>query len=502
MIPSARSLLLVTLSVTNFVQIGDGFTQNASAPPQRGQLLENPPAKLGSWSPSDLISKVTSGAVAQWLLGQVFSPVCSVDVYQLRYGTVGAQGEPTTASGALMVPTGADPTCQGPRPVVLYAHGKRNLRWFNIADLSGDNNYEAMTLALALVGSGYIVVAPNYAGYDTSTLAYHPFLNAEQQSSDMMDALAAARTALPQTNTADNQKLFVTGYSEGGYVAMATHRALQAAGIPVTASAPMSGPYAMSAFADAMFMGQVGGGAVEEFLMLTSSYQHAYGNLYSNPAEIFQSKYAAANGLLPGMIGTDTLIAQGQIPATAVFSSTPPIPSLSPLTPATAPGDLAQIFALGFASDSLVTNDYRLSYLQDAQGAPDGGYPSNTTGLPPVNPANSLRQALKKNDLRNWAPAAPVLLCGGNEDPVVFYLNTQLMQAYWAVNAPQSLVIVLDVDSSPWHKGLFHSIRRQFAETKQLLTWTEGRAAVLDDYHAVLVPAFCVQAARSFFDFF
>ena len=37
---------------------------------------------------------------------------------------------------------------------------------------------------------------------------------------------------------------------------MATHRAMQAAGMTVTASAPMSGPYALSAFVDAVFRGR------------------------------------------------------------------------------------------------------------------------------------------------------------------------------------------------------------------------------------------------------
>ena len=44
--------------------------------------------------------------------------------------------------------------------------------------------------------------------------------------------MAAARTALPHTTsaaTSDGGKLFVTGYSEGGHVAMATQRALIAA---------------------------------------------------------------------------------------------------------------------------------------------------------------------------------------------------------------------------------------------------------------------------------
>lgn len=502
MVPRLRSLLLITLSLASTSQISDSLAQSAPAPPARGQLLEDPPTQLGIYSPSDLISKITDGTVSRWLLRHAFSPQCTVAVYQLRYGTIGGRGEPTTASAALMVPTGTDARCQSPRPIAMYAHGKRNLTFFNIADLSRPTNYEGLIIALALAGDGYIVVAPNYAGYDTSTLDYHPFMNADQQSSDMMDALSAARAALPATNIADNQKLFLTGYSEGGYVAMATHRAFQAAGIPVTASAPMSGPYALSAFADAMFLGQVGRGAVEEILMLASSYQRAYGNVYSSPADMFEAKYASADTLLPGPIGTGTLVAQGLMPESAVFSSTPPLPELAPLTPASAPEKLAPVFATGFGTDHLITDAYRLSYLQDAFSAPDGGFPNTTNGLPPDSPANTLRQALRKNDLRNWAPTAPMLLCAGDEDPVVFYMNTQLMEGYWAVTAPDSPVTVLNVDAPPSHDGPYKRIRKNFARAKSLLKSIDGRSAVLEEYHDVLVPAFCLQATKSFFDGF
>ena len=490
--PTTRWLAQFTLVLTSVTCIDGTLAQNADVPPLHGTLLENPPQKLGSYTPSDLLSSVTDGYIAQWLLQRTFSPSCSVDVYQLKYETVGGQGEPTTASGALMIPTGTDGACTGPRSIALYAHGKRNLRSFNIADLSG-HNYEGLLLALALAGDGFIVVAPNYAGYDTSTLGYHPFMNADQQAAEMMDALAAARVALLSTGTGDNGKLFVTGYSEGGYVAMATHRALQAAGIPVTASAPMSGPYALSAFSDAMFLGQVGAGAVEELIMLVTSYQHAYGNLYTNPTDLFEPKYALADTLLPSTTGTDELVAQGLIPDSAVFSSTPPTPELAAQTPADSPG---------IGSDNLVSNAYRLSYIQDALANPDGGYPDTTTGLPPANPANALRAALKKNDLRNWAPTAPMLLCAGDEDPVVFYLNTQLMEGYWAVNAPLSPVTVLDVDAPASRGGPYKHLKKEFAETKTLLRWIDGRSAVAQNYHDVLVPAFCLQAARSFFEGF
>src|SRR5262249_22824353 len=173
----------------------------------------------------------------------------------IEYNTTGGAGEKTTASGALLVPTGGT-GCSGPRPIVLYAHGTQTDKTADLADIQNTNNAEGALIAAVFAAHGYIVVASNYAGYATSSLPYHPFLNGDQQSKDMIDALAAGRTALPHTQssaTSDNGKLFITGYSQGGYVAMATHKALQAAGVTVTASAPMSGPYALEAFGDAIF---------------------------------------------------------------------------------------------------------------------------------------------------------------------------------------------------------------------------------------------------------
>ena len=74
----------------------------------------------------------------------------------------------------------------------MYAHGKRNLQSINIADLDGDA--EGVMIALSLASAGYVVVAPNYAGYDTSTLPYHPFLHAAQQSADWSALLGSGET--------------------------------------------------------------------------------------------------------------------------------------------------------------------------------------------------------------------------------------------------------------------------------------------------------------------
>jgi hypothetical protein len=483
---------------------GGGGDNGAQGPgtPARGALLQSPPEMVASYSVADLLVLLTTNDIDKVLLQLAYTPKCAIDVYHLEYETVGAASEPTTASGALMIATGTDAACSGPRPIVLYAHGTSTDRTFDIADLSNGANAEGLLLAAVFASAGYIAVAPNYAGYDTSTLSYHPYLNGDQQSKDMIDALAAARTALPTlsaSNVSDGGKLFVTGYSQGGYVAMATHRALQAAGASVTASAPMSGPYALAAFGDAIFYGHVPLSAPANLTLLISSYQHAYANVYSEPTEVFEAKYATGiESLLPSATGISDLYTEGKLPENALFSSIPPAAAWTAYTPPTTPPPLAPIFAMGFGADDLILNSYRLAYLEDAENAPDGGFPTMTTGLPPAGPANTLRQDLKSNDLRNWVPNAPMLLCGGDEDPAVFYFNTQLMQDYWTAHVPAGAVTVLDVDAAA--SGPYAPLQAAFAVAKALIAAEGGEAAVLADYHTGLVAPICVAAVRSFFD--
>jgi dienelactone hydrolase len=469
---------------------------------------------LATYSTADLLGLLGANDVGKELLTLAFTPKCSINVYQLQYETVGAQGEAATASGALMVPAGTDPSCQGPLPIVVYAHGTTPDKTFNIAALTNSNDTEGILLAAVFAARGYIVVAPNYAGYDTSDLSYHPYLDADQQSKEMIDVVTAARTGLPlvaASAVSDNHKLFVTGYSQGGFVAMAAHKAMQAAGMAVTAAAPMSGPYALAAFGDAIFLGEVNASATLNFALVTPSYQHAYGNLYANPTDIFEAQYAAGiPTLLPSATAISTLYAQGALPQSVLFSSTPPAPAFAAETPATTPAALASIFAMGFGTPDLVTNNYRLEYLTDEQAAPDGGFPTVSTGVPAASPTNTLRQDLKTNDLRDWAPTSPVLLCGGDGDPTVFYFNTQLMQGYWMANAPSATVTVLDVDSAVTSDDPYASLKNGFQAAKALVAANavlagapdRGAGAVLQEYHAGLVPPFCLSAVKSFFDGF
>jgi len=469
---------------------------------QRGDLIGEPQL-AASYSTDELLAIAATDDVTQLLLDEILSPECGIDTYRFDYQTVDPAGNLIPVSAALMVPDDTLTQCQGPRPIVLYAHGTNTDIAFNMFDLESSNNTEALLMAAMFAAEGYIVVAPNYAGYDSSTLGYHPYLNGDQQSKDMIDALTAARSALPTAGapaTTDGGQLLVTGYSQGGYVAMATHRALQDAGETVTASAPMSGPYALSAFSDAIFQGQVTGSSPVNLTLLITSYQNAYGDLYAAPTDAYEPQYATdIETLLPSTSSLSDLVAQGRIPDDALFSSTPPDAAYAAMTPATTPANLAPVFALGFGTDHLLTNDFRLAYLQDADLNPDGGFPTLTNGLPPASPGHAFRQALKTNDQRAWTPTSPMLLCAGNADPAVLYLNTTLMQNYWS---SATTVTVLDIDSDVESDDPYESQKEAFAVAKDLLELTGGDTEVLENYHAGLVAPFCLSAVKTYFDGF
>ncbi len=511
---------------------GDGSqTAPVSVSTARGTPAINPPFRIASLNAATLGTELGATASGAQLLQITGAPTCGVDFYYLKFWTVGGSKETTESSGALMVPTGGT-GCSGPRPVVLYAHGTNPNKALNIADITDETNTEGVLIAAMFAAQGYIVVAPNYAGYDISTLGYHPFLNAVQQSGEMMDILAAARSALPRTMaaaTSDNGQLFVTGYSEGGHVAMATQRALQAAGAKVTAAAPMSGPYALEAFGDAIFFGSVDLGSTVFAPLLVTSYQKAYGNLFTTSSDIFSSTYV--NGivtLLPSVTPIDTIFSSGLLPQTALFNSTTPVvdvpgqPDLSAAltvalkVPSDPTNPNTPLFQLGFGSPYLIQNDYRVSYALDAAANPDGAVPTPAAGVPLAQtaPTQTLRNAFYVNDLRNgnWAPASPTLLCGGGQDPTVFFsVNTETMEAFWKPLVTAGLITILDVNGAP--SGPFAPLQTAFVESQDaLLAFYQTPAGgglspqaaqqqLVAGYHTAVAP-FCAAAARAFFSNF
>ena len=471
---------------------------------------------------------------------------CGVTVEKISYPTQGSAGEATNATAALMLPNGDAADCQGSRPVLLYAHGTDIEKSYDLTQVGNNDNpaaANATLIAANYAAQGYIVIAPNYAGYDSSALDYHPYLDAKQQSAEMVHALDSARLLMNQQHAANNSnytkikdsgKLFISGYSQGGHVAMATARLLQQAGKPVTAIAPASGPYALAAFSDAMFAGKVGGGATAFTPLLATAMQRSYGGIYQNPTDAFTANYA--NTKLPNMLSFSELIMAGKLPQTALFQAT----------------QTEQGF--GFADkDYLIQSSFRAAYLADAQARPDGLFIANGNGMPANDPQFNIRKALKVNDLRGYVPTMPTLLCGGNQDPTVFYdLNTGSMMALLqganaSITNPaaQLNVTILDVDATneatrkqptgipignalknPWMlTSAITTVQENFANKVGQVSGTAFNAAykqalanglssteatkaateaaqvtIASTYHGGLASIACNQATREFFD--
>ena len=452
----------------------DGTATTTIAPAQFGQILEATHPGL---------TKITG------------APKCAISVYNIKYATVGGAGESTDSTGAILVPSGSDSACSGPRPVVLYAHGTETDKAFNMANIR--DFFQASVPAATYAAQGFIVVAPNYAGYGTSSLGYHPYLNAEQQANDMVDGMRAAKKAFSAVGAQPSNKLLITGYSQGGHVSMATQRAMQttyASEFQVTALASGAGPYAMSLVSDTVFAGSpLMLGTV--FLPLTfTSYQKSYGGLYASPSDLYEAPYATGiESLLPGPGATITnLLATGKLPAAALFAAD------------SMPGPSAPQFAPYFGPGNLIKSSFRTGYLRDAEQNPC----NTAAGMPsPCTPAHPLRKAMLKNDLRTYAPNVPTMLCGGNADPVVFSKNTEAAEAYFlAKGMSRSLLTVLDVDSTPsGPHDPFASVKSAFTQAKAetinaaIAAKTDPAQAVAFAYHPFLVYPLCEVAARSYF---
>ncbi|WP_225782132.1 S9 family peptidase [Xenophilus sp. Marseille-Q4582] len=473
-------------------------------PPGRGTLVEpaKPVARLSADQFTALLRLDDKGRALEQIAGK---PRCGFELQAIHYRTVGGHDEETTASGALMVPAGTDPACNGKRPVVVYAHGTTTDRAYDLArwmEPGQASAAEGVIIAAMFAAQGYIVVAPNYAGYDKSTLPYHPYLNGTQQARDVVDSLTAARSVLPVAGVGDSGALLLTGYSQGGYVALAAHRELQALGEKVTASAPLSAPSAISLLTDYNFLGWPALGSTVFVPLLSTSWQQQFGNVYAKTEDIYESRYAPGiDTLLPSLTPINDLFAAGKLPLTALY-------------PANAvPGPVAPELRVFYGPDNLV----RQSYLTQAAGdvmarpCPGNALPATAGSLGNAaaldcKPDNGFRKAAVANDLRNWLPTRPVFFCGGADDPTVNFLSTRATAGYFAARGmPASILQVLDLEAAGGANDPYAAARAGFAQAKaQRYESTEGDAAVkaeavLRAYHGTLVPPFCVASARGFF---
>ena len=227
----------------------DTVTDGGGTPPVRPA----DPEGAGQLQAATLLDTVAAADIAAALtseesLAQDVVPRYAVTSYRLEYLTTDADGKAVRASGLVSVPQKA-PGAKS--PVLSYQHGTL----FRDAE-APSNNAVASEVAVVLASLGYIVLAPDYVGFGASKGTPHPYLLAAPSAAATVDFLTAARTWRGQANVADNGQLFLTGYSEGGYVTLAAHRALQTSGSShlqqLRMVVPGAGPYNVQATMDSL----------------------------------------------------------------------------------------------------------------------------------------------------------------------------------------------------------------------------------------------------------
>lgn len=320
-----------------------------------------------------LMLTYTTEELVDWGVGNATN---GVEIHRLRYATVDPFGEPTIASGALVLPL---TDCVF--PLAAYTHGTILDREDVPSRLSNE-----IVVGYFLGGTGYVAVLPDYLGLGDGP-GPHPYMHARSEATATVDMLRAAREFCAARNVDLSGQLFLVGYSQGGHACMATHRMIEqelSEEFSVTASAPCSGPYDVSGVQAQAMVDTVPYPAPYYLPYVLLSYGHVYPGLYGDISEVIEEPWAT---LLPPLF-------QGNNGSGAVDAVMPEVPSV------------------------ILVDSVLESFSND--------------------PDHYFRVALRDNDVYDWAPQAPVRMVYCESDSHVFHENSLVcrdsMQANGALN--------------------------------------------------------------------
>lgn len=169
---------------------------------------------------------------------ETLSAKYNINLYKIHYKTPAPDGSMTIASGLVVMPQNPGK----PVSIVSYHHGTRVTR--NDVPSNFSEKYYIYPAVFSSY-AGFMVSMPDYLGLGDSTLALHPYVQADSLSSSSINMLIAAKELASALNYPVNDKLYLAGYSEGGFTTTVTYEALikKFKTIKVTAVSPGSAPY-------------------------------------------------------------------------------------------------------------------------------------------------------------------------------------------------------------------------------------------------------------------
>ncbi len=139
-----------------------------------------------------------------------------IQVYKIVYHTT-YKGEKIEASGVVYLPE----NLTAPAPLLSLHHG-------TTMNKEGAPSVAQGISGLEFFGSaGYITIVPDFIGYGESESIFHPFYDKEHSANAVVDMIKATKEFLEEENILSNEKLFLAGYSEGGYVTLAAAKSIE-----------------------------------------------------------------------------------------------------------------------------------------------------------------------------------------------------------------------------------------------------------------------------------
>ncbi|MGI5214390.1 lipase family protein [Plantactinospora sp. CA-290183] len=156
----------------------------------------------------------TPGALVSHRPAELAKPLRDIGAkgYHVTYWSTTAGGRPVRVTGLVIVPGGRGPA--GGWPVLSWGHGTTG-----VDDACAPTRLDSFPYAnhlSAFVRAGYAVAATDFQGLGTEGL--HPYLIAEVEARNMIDAVRAARAVgSPLSRT-----WLANGHSQGGHAALAT----------------------------------------------------------------------------------------------------------------------------------------------------------------------------------------------------------------------------------------------------------------------------------------
>lgn len=246
--------------------------------------------ELTSVNETLVTSKLKSGNDAASLVNLMnfagFSKAASyiehgVNYYEITYKT-NYKGQVIIASGLVTFPD-----TEKTVPMLSFHNGTET-KHANAPTLNSD-----FTSLSSIAGAGYIFVVPDYIGFGTSSDVFHPYYVKDLMAGSIVDMLKAAKELAVQEGYNFDGRVFLSGYSEGGYATMAAHKEMEentVDGLELVASAPSSGGYDIKGMQE-YFFSQVEYANPYYMAYVAMSYQTTY-DWSSTMTTFFQEPYA------------------------------------------------------------------------------------------------------------------------------------------------------------------------------------------------------------------